>query len=149
MTQVKIRLNELQKSAETKGQTYYDEVVSKAYKTDDTFVYLQPDVYLELRKKYSPSIPTQISNVISSVATATKSIVKTSLGIDVVDDQEFNRRLNICRQCPGSHAIFKNGNLHTCGKMLESARNKGERTCGCVLNQKAKDKSQHCPNDYW
>ena len=85
-----------------------------------------------------------------AAAHATKSVAKTSIGIGVATDEQIAARLAICVACPGRHATFKqDGTLHTCGPMLESLREAGRKTCGCVLNKKARDLAEDCPFGYW
>ena len=86
---------------------------------------------------------------IKKAAHGAKSVAQTTLRPKkyAVSDKEFEHRLNICRKC--KLAVRKNGKLHTCGPMLEELKQKGKKTCGCVLNKKAKDKRENCPNGYW
>jgi hypothetical protein len=96
-----------------------------------------------------PSRKRQALNVIGAVSHATKSIAKTTLGFDRASDVLVHARLAICRQCPGDHAVIRNGELHTCGPMLDSIRKAGEGTCGCILEKKARDLSEDCPFGWW
>ena len=80
----------------------------------------------------------------------TTSVAKTSLGIDRASDEQVEARLSVCRNCPGGHATWKNGDVHTCGPMLESAKGTAiDGTCGCLLKKKARDARQTCPSDWW
>lgn len=83
------------------------------------------------------------------VAHAAHSIAKTSLGIDRASDEQIEVRLDVCRQCPGEHAIWKNGEVYTCGPMLESMKRAGQGTCGCILRKKARDLTENCPFGWW
>jgi hypothetical protein len=67
------------------------------------------------------------------------------VGIDRAAAALLEARLNLCRNCPGGHATWTNGDLHTCGPMLESARGDGDGTCGCVLRAKARNRREGCP----
>jgi hypothetical protein len=95
------------------------------------------------------SIARQGLNVLRHAGHAATSVAKTSLGIDRATDEQVEARLNVCRQCPGDHAIWRNGDVHTCGPMLASVREAGEGTCGCVLRKKARDLAEDCPFGWW
>jgi len=90
-----------------------------------------------------------LANLIGSAARATRSVVKTSLGMDRATDEQVEARLEVCRQCPGGHATWKNGDVHTCGPMLASMKGQGEGTCGCILRRKARDLTETCPFGWW
>lgn len=95
------------------------------------------------------TISAKAKNVAKNASKAIKSIVKTEvLRMDRADDELYKERLNTCANCPGGHAVFKNGTLYTCGKMLDSITGAAP-TCGCVLTKKARDKKQECPMKYW
>jgi hypothetical protein len=96
-----------------------------------------------------PSPKQQALNVITAVSHAAKSVAKTTLGIDMASNEQIEARLAVCRQCPGNHAVYRNGDLHTCGPMLASMREAGEGTCGCVLSKKARDLAEDCPFGWW
>ena len=99
-----------------------------------------------------PGVLQQAANVARSGAQAALSVAKTTAGIDRLPDDQVEARLAICRQCPSGHARFdRRGNLSTCGSMLESMRkaDPNSKACGCVLNKKARDASQHCPEGHW
>jgi hypothetical protein len=92
--------------------------------------------------------------VLRHASHAATSVAKTSLGIDRATDEQVEARLNVCRQCPGDHAVWRDdpasgGDVHTCGPMLGSMREAGEGTCGCVLRKKARDLAEDCPFDWW
>ncbi len=78
-----------------------------------------------------------------------RSIAKTSLGIDRLPAEQITARLDVCRACPGEHATFRKGDVHTCGPMLKSLKDKNRKTCGCILRAKAKDRKEDCPFGYW
>lgn len=130
----------------------------------------QSPAYLALRDKYAPTRRQQAAAVARAVSRATLSAAKTTLGIDEVSNTVYHARLNVCRQCPGNHAVWRHKDkrtaqpttveerdqlerdgfkLHTCGPMLDSMRGKGEGTCGCILTSKARDAKEDCPLDYW
>lgn len=77
-----------------------------------------------------------------------KSIGKTQLlRIDRVDDDTHAARLAVCDACP--EVIRKKGKPHRCGPMYESWKRQGGATCGCLLNLKARDVKQECPQGKW
>lgn len=96
-----------------------------------------------------PSIARQGLNVLRHAGHAAASVAKTSLGIDWATDEQVEARLNVCRQCPGNHAIWRDDDVHTCGPMLASMREAGEGTCGCILRKKARDLAENCPFGWW
>lgn len=91
----------------------------------------------------------EAGRVAKSGLRAAASVAKTAVGIDRLPEVEVEARLAVCRKCPGDHAVFKKGKLHTCGPMLKSMREKRRKTCGCVLRKKALDRRQDCPFGYW
>lgn len=98
----------------------------------------------------SASRLSRVGNVLRGAARAARSVAKTSLGIDRASDEQVEARLGVCRACPGHHATFKqNGDLNTCGPMVKSIADAGLKTCGCVLNKKARDLKEDCPFGYW
>lgn len=88
-------------------------------------------------------------NIVGVAGHAAKSVVKTTLGVDRLNADQIKARLDICRQCPGNHAEWKKGDVHTCGPMLKSLRDKKRKTCGCILCAKARDRKEDCPFGYW
>ena len=78
-----------------------------------------------------------------------KSVAKTSVGIDRLNNEQIEARLNVCRGC--SKAVWQKDreDVHTCGPMVESMKREGKGTCGCVLRKKAKDAKEDCPFGYW
>ena len=101
------------------------------------------------RTRRHPSRLRQAANLTRAAAHAAGSVAKTSLGIDRASDELIDARLDVCRQCPGDHATWKNGDVHTCGPMVESAVRAGDGTCGCILRAKARDAAENCPFGYW
>jgi hypothetical protein len=91
----------------------------------------------------------QFANLLGSAARATRSVAKTSLGIGWASDEQAVARLDVCRQCPGNHAVWKNGDVHTCGPMLASMKGQGEGTCGCILHREARDLAENCLFGWW
>lgn len=104
--------------------------------------------------------------MIRQAAQAAASVAATSVGIGRVTPAEYNERIAVCRQCPGNYAIWKtprgsrvqpktqeqrqgllkaHAQVQTCGSILD----KNPRTCGCFLHQKAKGRSNRCPNGWW
>lgn len=49
----------------------------------------------------------------------TASIVKTTLVIGRANDEQVKARLIVCYRCPGRHVVWKAGDIHTCGPMLD------------------------------
>ncbi len=90
-------------------------------------------------------------SILSSAGRGLASMAKTHLlRKDRVTPEQYNQRLDVCRACPGNHATFKNnGSLHTCGPMLKSMADSGQKTCGCILKRKAWDAKESCPFGYW
>lgn len=89
-------------------------------------------------------------NIIKSVSHGLKSSIKTKIfNIDVSPEDVYKERLNTCGNCPGKHAIYRNGALYSCGPMLKSMTDNNEPTCGCILSIKAKDTKEKCPMGYW
>ena len=76
-----------------------------------------------------------------------KSTAKTAIGIDRLPAGEVKRRLDVCRQC--DEAQWADGDVHTCGPMLESMKREGRGACGCILSKKARDAKESCPHGYW
>lgn len=95
-----------------------------------------------------PAEKSQIA-LLRHAAHAAKSIAKTTIGIDRASSAQVEARLNVCRACPGGHAVWKNGDIQTCGPLLESMRQPGRKTCGCVLRSKARDLKEKCPFGFW
>ena len=95
------------------------------------------------------TVSAQAKNAAINTTKAIGSVVKTQiLRRDRVSDKVYAERLNTCTNCPGSHAVFKNGALFTCGEFKNSITGKLP-TFGCVLTKKARDASQDCPMGYW
>ena len=103
----------------------------------------------QIKQTPKPTTVQQAINVTRRAGHAAKSISKTTLGIDRASDRQVEARLAVCRQCPGNHAVFRKGELHTCGPMLDSMRDAGQRTCGCILSKKARDLAEDCPFGWW
>ena len=57
---------------------------------------------------------------------AATSVAKTTLGIDRASEEQVEARLDVCRQCPGQHAVWRDEDVHTCGPMLASMREAGQ-----------------------
>lgn len=103
----------------------------------------------EETQQSQPTKSQQAKNATKAITKGISSTVKTSVfRKDRVTDEEYNERLSICTNCPGNHAVFKNGALFTCGKFANSITGKLP-TCGCVLTKKARDAKQDCPMKYW
>jgi len=100
-----------------------------------------------------PSKPTQAApgrGAVGNVARGAVSIAKTQiLRRSRISEDGYQARLAVCRDCPGGHAVWKQGDVHTCGPMLQSIRDKNQRTCGCILRAKARDRYEDCPFGYW
>ncbi len=94
---------------------------------------------------------TKAKRLLSSASHGAKSVAKTQvLRKDRASEAVYSQRLEVCKSCPGGHATFKdNGSLHTCGPMIKSMVDSGQKTCGCVLSRKARDIKEDCPFGYW
>lgn len=92
--------------------------------------------------------PKRRRGVIRAAAGGAASIAKTQLlRIDRVDDETHAARLAVCDACP--EVMRKKGKPHRCGPMYESWKQQGGSTCGCLLNLKARDVKQECPQGKW
>ncbi len=97
-----------------------------------------------------PDLITQGINIASGAAHGIKSMIKTGiLRKGRATDKEYEDRLKVCNECPGNHAVFRHERIYTCGSMIDSLRRAGKKTCGCVLDQKARDREEDCPFGYW
>lgn len=101
------------------------------------------------KKPTRPSPTRQVINVAKAAGHAAKSIAKTSIGVDRATDEQVEARLEVCRSCPGGHAVWRGGDIYTCGPMIDSMREAGEGTCGCILRKKARDLAEGCPFGWW
>lgn len=152
---VRIRLDELHRVAASKPDpaAYVAAHEDAAVEKTDTHLRLERSAYDALRLKLNPpakgSKLTQLVRVARAGGRAARSVAKTSLGIDRVTDTQVEARLGVCRACPGGHAVMKDGEVHTCGPMLESMRDAGLGTCGCILRKKARDRKEDCPFGWW
>ena len=101
-------------------------------------------------KQVDPDIVSQGINIASGAAHGIKSMIKTGiLRKGRTSDKEYEERLKVCNECPGNHAVFRHERIYTCGSMINSLRRAGKKTCGCVLDQKARDRKEDCPFGYW
>lgn len=92
----------------------------------------------------------RIARAVKTAAHAGKSVAKTKLiRKDRVTDEQFEMRLDVCRQCPDDYAVWRNGDVHTCGKMIQSLVQANSPTCGCILREKARDRKEQCPLGHW
>lgn len=160
MALLKRSLQALHEQAKTRPPGYVDDVLRHAQRFDDAHYWIAPQAYLELCRRWQtvppskprPSRPRQVVNLVGSAARATRSVARTSLGIHRATNEQVEARLNVCRSCPGGHATWKNGDVHTCGPMLESMKGSGHGTpgtCGCILRKKARDLKEDCPFGWW
>lgn len=157
MALLKRSLQSLHEQAKTRPPGYVEDVLARADHVDDEHYWIESRAYIELCRRWQaarpskprPSRSRQIANLIDSAAHATHSVARTSLGINRASDEQVEVRLDICRQCPGNHAVWKNGDVHTCGPMLQSMKGEGGGTCGCILGRKARDLTEECPFGWW
>lgn len=157
MALLKRSIQSLREQATTRPAGYVEDVLARAERVDDEHYWIEPQAYLDLCRRWQaapppkprPSRTRQVANLIGSAARATRSVTKTSLGIHRATDKQVDARLNVCRQCPGNHAIWKHGDVHTCGPMLQSMKAEGGGTCGCILRRKVRDLTEHCPFGWW
>lgn len=75
-----------------------------------------------------PSLPRRAMNYAKHVLKA------TAAGFPVVTQIERERRIEICKECPGDH--YKNG---ICT----------HQSCGCIIRKKAASAVEQCPKGYW
>jgi len=86
-----------------------------------------------------PSIMQMAKNLANAAGEEVKAIVERN---PPVSDEEYNRRIEICRTCP--HFTPNNPDLP------ERARQQERCTlCGCYMKYKSKLRSQHCPEGKW
>ena len=157
MALLKRSLTALREQATTRSPGYVEDVLAHAVRVDDEPSWIDPQAYLTLCRRWQtapppkrrPSRPRQIVNVARSAARATRSVARTSLGINRATAEQVEARLNTCRQCPGDHAVWKHGDVHTCGPMLQSMKGEGGGTCVCILHRKARDLTENCPFGWW
>ncbi len=152
-------LDNLYRKAEQRPAGYLVDVLNHAVTVnrDEGWYTLRDEDFDMLRKRWASGAPPQpasklraAARVTRRVARAARSIAKTSIGIDRATDEQVEARLNVCRQCPGSHAVWRDGNVFTCGPMLASMREAGTSGgCGCVLRKKARDLAEGCPFGWW
>lgn len=77
------------------------------------------------------------------------SLLRTSVGVGLLARPQIEARLDVCRRCPGGLAVLRDGDVYTCGRLLEIHREQGRSTCGCILRAKAADADEQCPNGWW
>lgn len=131
---------------------YTDAAIAHATERDGDWLSWDGDALGRLRTALDPSLADRIragSRMARRAARAARSIAKTAIGIDRTSDDDFDARLGVCAACPGGHARYRKGKLHTCGPMLDSLKAEGKGTCGCILSKKARDAAENCPFGYW
>lgn len=101
----------------------YDKCASCPFRNTSNTIQVSFPEPLELNKELPP-LPEQASNFISSMAKAVMD------GFKVVTEEEYNKRLEICKGCP----FYK---YSRCTK------------CGCFMNFKSKLNSGSCPEGKW
>src|SRR4051812_30102440 len=91
-------------------------------------------ISLALRKNIDlPNVPKEQPSLLKKAVNFGEALIKhASRGFPIVSDEEFNRRMGICRECP-----FFNSTKISCSK------------CGCGLETKARWKEQICPESKW
>jgi hypothetical protein len=122
----KISLEYLREVSHQKPEGYYDDVVSRGTIDGDVLTVESHD-YDELRKKYSPQLPsagTQAKNVVGAIG-------KSVMNPKPVSTEERERRLGICNSC---EFLIE-------GKRCEK--------CGCYVNWKTRLEAWHCPIGKW
>lgn len=124
----KISLDSLRKTASQRTLGYYESVVALG-RVENGVLFLEDDVYAELRKKYSlngtiPTLSAQASNFIRSAREAVANPKPVSV-------EERERRLSICNACE----FLKDGKRCT--------------KCGCTVSWKSRLEAWHCPISKW
>ena len=153
--EIKIPIEYIEQVSRRRDPTLIDRAKRARLKEEGTAWCFAPETWKQILRgvdptpALKPSPKRQALNVISAVAHASKSVAKTTLGIERASNEQVEARLNVCRQCPGGHAIWRDNELHTCGPMLESMRGAGKGTCGCILEKKARDLAEDCPFGWW
>jgi len=167
---IKRSITALKRQARRRPEGYVDQVLAEAERVEGEHYWIERWRYLALCRRWGslpavanpraqprpkprpfppPTRGRQALNLGKAAAHAATSVAKTSLGIDRAPDELVEARLNVCRNCPGNHATWKNGDVHTCGPMVESAKGVRDGTCGCLLRAKAKDVTERCPFNHW
>lgn len=92
-----------------------------------------------------------------TISEGIKSVIKTNvLRRDRSDTSLIDERKKICLSC--EHATkYSDGSLRSCGKFIDmftkitisGGKTTKKKPCGCILNQKIKDKKQKCPLGKW
>lgn len=152
-----VKLEHLIRAIPHRPKGYEQDVRAHAIQTTDNGDLVLPEAdWLALRRKYRAARQSQTrangapKGLVRGAARGAASMVKTGLlRQDRLDEEQFQARLDVCRQCPGGHAVWKRGDVHTCGPMLKSMRQKKRKTCGCILKRKARDRKEDCPFGYW
>lgn len=65
-----------------------------------------PDDYEVMNEEEKQSWWSGLSNMAKRSAHGAKSVVKTSMGIDLASKEQQAARLEVCRNCPGNHAVW-------------------------------------------
>jgi hypothetical protein len=147
---MKINLIELKEKSKNRPEDYYDTVISSGNILNG-FLYITPEVYKELLKKYDPTsyalkspvssccgtpniaMP-PISQQIKTAGKAMLNVVSNTLsGKQVLCDAEtIEKRKNICFNCE-----FWNKEHARC------------KVCGCYTKLKQQLASEKCPKNLW
>lgn len=149
--EIKIPIEYIEQVSRRRDPALIDRAEQGRIRIDGSMWYFAPEVWKRILRgeDLAPTKMRQALNVLGAASHAARSVVKTSIGIDRATNEQVESRLAICRQCPGDHAVFRSGELHTCGPMIASMREAGEGTCGCILEKKARDLAEDCPFGWW
>lgn len=127
---IAIALSHLSIIAAKRPAGYEEDVISHG-KIEGDILLLEDAVYQDLRKKYSPRLPslsTQARNAVGAVGRIARAAIQQKK--IRVSDEEQQRRMAICATCE-----FYTGS--TCKK------------CGCHIRFKTKLTTEHCPIGKW
>jgi len=134
------------------GNAKAEAIVAASESIEGVYATISNDVWRSITdpEKTIPDIkPTKRDkSLLRKALHAAKSVTQTQiLQQHRVTDEEFDRRLSVCKSC--DHAVMSQGEPRTCGKMIDALRDKNLPTCGCILNLKARDKREDCPQNKW
>jgi hypothetical protein len=124
----KIALQGLRKNASKRPLGYYESIVARG-RVEGDVLFLEDDVYAELKKKYATKrkLPSVGAQAVSIFGAAGKALLNPK----PVSSEERERRLAICNACE----------FLIDGKRCQK--------CGCHVNWKSRLEAWHCPVGKW